>query len=64
MSFTRKQGQQHLDSNLPGVNYNIVTNVIYFDDVNKENGTTIVVPGSHKFLRYADNSKRLKIKNI
>ena len=27
----------HLDSNLPGVNYNIITNVIwYFDDVNKK----------------------------
>lgn len=57
-------GQQiHLDSNLPGINYNIVTNVIwYFDDVNEENGTTIVVPGSHRFLRYADNSKKIKNK--
>ena len=57
-------GQQiHLDSNLPGVNYNIVTNVIwYFDDVNEENGTTILVPGSHKLLRYADNSKKIKNK--
>tara|TARA_B100000927_G_C16423194_1_gene452300 strand:+ start:63 stop:875 length:813 start_codon:yes stop_codon:yes gene_type:complete len=56
------KGQQiHLDSNLPGVNYNIVTNVIwYFDDVNRENGTTVVVPGSHKFLKYADNSKEIK----
>jgi ectoine hydroxylase-related dioxygenase (phytanoyl-CoA dioxygenase family) len=58
------QGQQiHLDSNLPGVNYNIITNVIwYFDDVNKENGTTIVVPRSHKLLRYADNTKKIKNK--
>ena len=58
------RGQQiHLDSNLPGVNYNIVTNVIwYFDDVNEDNGTTILVPGSHKFLRYADNSKKIKNK--
>jgi len=53
----------HLDSNLPGVNYNIVTNVIwYFDDVNKENGTTIVVPKSHKFKKYADNTKKIKNK--
>jgi ectoine hydroxylase-related dioxygenase (phytanoyl-CoA dioxygenase family) len=57
-------GQQiHLDSNLPGVNYNIITNVMwYFDDVNKENGTTIVVPRSHKLLKYADNSKKIKNK--
>ena len=58
------QGQQiHLDSNLPGVNYNIVTNVMwYFDDVNKENSTTIVVPRSHKLLKYADNTKKIKNK--
>jgi ectoine hydroxylase-related dioxygenase (phytanoyl-CoA dioxygenase family) len=58
------KGQQiHLDSNLPGVNYNIVTNVIwYFDDVNKENGTTIIVPRSHKLLKYADNTKKIKNK--
>ncbi len=53
----------HLDSNLPGVNYNIVSNVIwYFDHVNKKNGTTIVIPKSHKFKKYADNSKRIKNK--
>ncbi len=53
----------HLDSNLPGVNYNIVSNVMwYFDDVNKENGTTVIVPGSHKFSKYADNSKKIKNK--
>ena len=58
------QGQEiHLDSNLPGVNYNIVTNVMwYFDNVNKENGTTVVVPGSHKLLKYADNKKKIKNK--
>ena len=56
------KGQQiHLDSNLPGVNYTIVMNVIwYFDDVNLENGSTIVVPGSHKFKNYADNTKKIK----
>ena len=60
------QGQHiHLDSNLPGVNYNIITNVIwYFDDVNKENGTTIVVPKSHKFKKYADNTKNIKNKRF
>ena len=58
------QGQHiHLDSNLPGVNYNIVSNVIwYFDDVNKKNGTTIVIPKSHKIKKYADNSKKIKNK--
>ena len=50
----------HLDSNLPGVNYNLITNVIwYFDDVNKKNGTTLVVPKSHKFHKYADNTKKI-----
>tara|TARA_B110000503_G_scaffold139878_1_gene229323 strand:- start:192 stop:1007 length:816 start_codon:yes stop_codon:yes gene_type:complete len=53
----------HVDSNLPGVNYNIVTNVMwYFDDVNKENGSTVVVPKSHKFTRYADNTKKIQNK--
>jgi ectoine hydroxylase-related dioxygenase (phytanoyl-CoA dioxygenase family) len=57
-------GQQiHVDSNLPGVNYNLITNVMwYFDDVNEENGTTVVVPGSHKFLNYANNNKKIKNK--
>jgi ectoine hydroxylase-related dioxygenase (phytanoyl-CoA dioxygenase family) len=53
----------HLDSNLAGVNYNIITNVMwYFDDVNKKNGTTILVPGSHKIKNYADENKKIKNK--
>tara|TARA_B100000989_G_scaffold299038_1_gene292346 strand:- start:17589 stop:18404 length:816 start_codon:yes stop_codon:yes gene_type:complete len=53
----------HIDSNLPGINYNIITNVMwYFDDVNRYNGTTIVVPGSHRLRKYAPN-KLNKIKN-
>ena len=53
----------HIDSNLPGVNYTIVMNVMwYFDDVNEDNGTTVVVPGSHKFTKYADNNKKIKNK--
>jgi ectoine hydroxylase-related dioxygenase (phytanoyl-CoA dioxygenase family) len=53
----------HVDSNLPGVNYNLKTNVMwYFDDVNEKNGTTVVVPKSHKFLKYADNTKEIKNK--
>ena len=54
-------GQQlHVDSELPGLNYNIVTNVMwYFDDVDELNGTTIIVPGSHKIKKFApdDNAK-------
>ena len=48
-------GQQlHVDSELPGLNYNIVTNVMwYFDDVDELNGTTIIVPGSHKLKKFA-----------
>ena len=53
----------HIDSNLPGINYNIITNVMwYFDDVNEKNGTTIVVPGSHRFRKYAPGNVK-KIKN-
>ena len=53
----------HLDSNLAGVNYNIITNVMwYFDDVNKENGTTILVPGSHKIKKYAGENNKIKNK--
>jgi len=53
----------HVDSNLPGVNYNLITNVMwYFDDVNEENGTTVVVPKSHKFIKYADNTREIKNK--
>ncbi len=60
--FKRNQGQPiHLDSNLPGVNYNLVTNVIwYFDDVNKTNGSTLIVPKSHKYSKYANNEKKIK----
>lgn len=60
--FEGNKGQPiHLDSNLPGVNYNLVTNVIwYFDDVNKKNGTTLIVPKSHKYQKYANNNKQIK----
>ncbi len=48
------EGQQlHLDSNLPGVNYCIVMNVLWLlDDFTAENGATRVVPGSHKWTTY------------
>ena len=44
------------------MNYNIIyINVIwYFDDVNKKNGTTMLVPGSHRYLKYAITSKNIK----
>tara|TARA_X000001036_G_scaffold426598_1_gene454190 strand:+ start:2184 stop:2999 length:816 start_codon:yes stop_codon:yes gene_type:complete len=49
------KGQQiHVDSNLPGVNYNIVTNVQWLlDDFNKENGSTYLVSKTHKVQKYA-----------
>jgi ectoine hydroxylase-related dioxygenase (phytanoyl-CoA dioxygenase family) len=48
-------GQQlHLDSNLPGINYCIVVNVLWMlDDFTNENGATRVVPGSHKWKEFA-----------
>ncbi len=57
-------GQQlHIDSQLPGLNYNTVTNVMwYFDDVDKINGTTVIVPGSHKIKKFAPNNKKIKNK--
>jgi ectoine hydroxylase-related dioxygenase (phytanoyl-CoA dioxygenase family) len=51
------QQQLHLDSNLPGKNsYPLIMVVILMlDDFNEENGTTRLVPGSHKRDYYADN---------
>ena len=51
-------GQQlHLDSNLPGVNYCIIANVIWMlDDFTIDNGATRVVPGSHKWSYYAPDN--------
>ncbi|MDF3033471.1 MAG: hypothetical protein K0R76_425 [Alphaproteobacteria bacterium] len=55
-------GQQlHLDSNLPGVNYCIIANVIWlFDDFTIDNGATRVVPGSHKWQFYAPDNANHK----
>lgn len=56
------KGQQlHLDSNLAGSNYCMTINVMwYLDNYNKLDGTTRIVPGSHKFKKYAKNGKQYK----
>ena len=56
------KGQQlHLDSNLAGSNYCMTMNVMwYLDDYNLQDGTTRIVPKSHKFQKYAKNGKRYK----
>ena len=50
-------GQQlHIDSNLPGINYCIIANVLWaLDDFTIENGATRVVPGSHNWHEFASD---------
>jgi len=52
-------GQQlHSDSRLPGINYCIVANVIWaLDDFTLDNGSTRIVPGSHKTKDFAEDGK-------
>jgi len=52
-------GQQlHIDSNLPGVNYCLIANVMWaLDDFTVKNGATKIIPGSHKRKTYAENEK-------
>ena len=52
-------GQQlHSDSRLPGINYCIVANVLWaIDDFTFENGSTRIVPGSHKIKEFAEDGK-------
>jgi ectoine hydroxylase-related dioxygenase (phytanoyl-CoA dioxygenase family) len=46
--------QLHSDSNLPGINYCIIANVLWaLDEFTLENGATRVVPGSHRFRNFA-----------
>ena len=57
-------GQQlHLDSNLAGSNYCMTVNVMwYLDDYNVHDGTTRIVPKSHKLQKYAKMEKNTKMK--
>jgi hypothetical protein len=52
-------GQQlHVDSNLPGVNYCIIANVLWaLDEFTLENGATRVVPGSHIWRQFAKDGE-------
>lgn len=52
-------GQQlHIDSNIPGLNQCIVVNVLWLlDDFSIDNGATRVVPGSHKWQKFAPDGK-------
>lgn len=52
-------GQQlHSDSRLPGINYCIVANVLWaLDDFTNDNGSTRIVPGSHKTREFAEDGK-------
>ncbi len=52
-------GQQlHSDSRLPGINYCIIANVLWvLDDFTFDNGSTRIVPGSHKFMDFAEDGK-------
>ena len=54
------EGQQlHSDSRLPGINYCIVANVLWaLDDFTETNGATRVIPGSHKFMTFAEDGKK------
>jgi ectoine hydroxylase-related dioxygenase (phytanoyl-CoA dioxygenase family) len=56
------QQQLHLDSNLPGKNSFplIMVVILMLDDFNEDNGTTRLVPGSHKRESYADDGVNYK----
>jgi ectoine hydroxylase-related dioxygenase (phytanoyl-CoA dioxygenase family) len=55
-------GQQlHIDSNLPGINYPIIVNVLWLiNDFTEANGATRIVPGSHKWKYFPPDGVRHK----
>ena len=58
--------QLHIDGGLPGVNYFLRVNALWcLNDFSKQNGSTVVMPNSHKRKDYPnDNVKYKKLKNI
>lgn len=55
----------HIDGKLPGVNPEIsLSFIIYLDDVDKPNGPTTYVPGSHLIKSLPKRTKNLKVKSV
>lgn len=52
-------GQQiHVDSNLPGINYPLMINALwYFEDADADNGATVVVPNTIDVTEFAEDGK-------
>ena len=56
-----KNQQLHSDSHLAGVNFPLSANVMWMlDNFKEKNGATRIVPGSHKWKKYAQNGKVYK----
>jgi ectoine hydroxylase-related dioxygenase (phytanoyl-CoA dioxygenase family) len=58
--LANSKGQQlHIDSRLPGGDFPIAVIALWMlDDFTEENGATRIVPKSHKFTTYPDQSKK------
>jgi len=55
----------HVDANLPGCNYILQVNALWMlDNFTKTNGSTRIVPNSHRFKSYANEKKKYKEKII
>ena len=52
-------GQQiHVDSNLPGINYSMMINALwYLEDSTPENGGTVVIPNTVKTMQFAEDGR-------